>query len=272
MFVRILIADSVAACILAVCGDPATALPAPRRRAHGRPLAERRARSAGARARCARPAPRHSPRPRSGTPARRRRAARRESAAYVRRLQELLKRWEPYVNTTRYSTPVYTVPADQPTVRVTLDNDAASTSRRRSSACRSRAAPAPPTGSDRHMVVWQPSTDTMWEFWVARRLCDGWHARYGGRMTNVSTQPGPLHTDPLPARVGRHRHEPAAARRPDAPRRARGRPDRPRARDRAARDPGGRLLVARAAHRRRRRTTRTRSRRARASASTRRST
>ena len=47
------------------------------------------------------------------------------------------------------------------------------------------------------MVVWQPSTDTMWEFWRARRMCDGWHARYGGRMTNVSTNPG-YYTDPNP--------------------------------------------------------------------------
>jgi hypothetical protein len=45
------------------------------------------------------------------------------------------------------------------------------------------------------MVVWQPSTDTMWEFWLASRQSDGWHASYGGRMKDVSSNPG-YFTDP----------------------------------------------------------------------------
>jgi hypothetical protein len=50
-------------------------------------------------------------------------------------------------------------------------------------------------GTDGHLVVWQPSTDTMWEFWRAYKWLDGWHAVYGGRMTGVSTNPGHF-TDP----------------------------------------------------------------------------
>ena len=50
------------------------------------------------------------------------------------------------------------------------------------------ARPAP--GGDRHLVVWQPATDTMWEFWLAARRADGWHARWGARMTHVSRSPG----------------------------------------------------------------------------------
>lgn len=112
-----------------------------------------------------------------------------KSPVYVDRLQRLLTQWEPYVNTTRYSTPVYTVPADQPMVHVTLDN----VQRDLQAAFDQVPIPQdaqPAAGTDGHMVVWQPSTDTMWEFWIARRLSDGWHARYGGRMTNVSTNPG----------------------------------------------------------------------------------
>jgi hypothetical protein len=45
-------------------------------------------------------------------------------------------------------------------------------------------------GSDEHMVIWQPSTDTMWEFWNMTKQAGGWHANWGGTMHNVSTNPG----------------------------------------------------------------------------------
>ena len=117
-----------------------------------------------------------------------------KSSGYVRRLQELLKRWPAYVNTTRYSTPVYTVPAGQATVRVKLDKE---NSEDLQAAFESVPIPVrarPASGSDAHMVVWQPATDTMWEFWSMRRRLDGWHARYGGRITDVSQSPGHFRT------------------------------------------------------------------------------
>jgi hypothetical protein len=40
------------------------------------------------------------------------------------------------------------------------------------------------------LVVWQPSTNTMWELWNARRVGGAWHARWGGRMDNVSKSAG----------------------------------------------------------------------------------
>jgi hypothetical protein len=113
-----------------------------------------------------------------------------KSSAYVNRLQELLKRWTPYVNTTRYSTPVYTVPADQPMVHVTLDKENSADLQAVFDRVPIPSGAVPAAGTDAHMVVWQPSTDTMWEFWVAQHLSDGWHARYGGRMTDVSTNAG----------------------------------------------------------------------------------
>jgi hypothetical protein len=111
------------------------------------------------------------------------------SAAYSADLRRQLGQWMPWINTTRYSSPVYTVPASQPTVRVKLDN----VQKDLQAAWERVPIPAdarPAAGTDGTMVVWQPSTDTMWEFWQAQKRGDGWHARYGGKMSSVSTNPG----------------------------------------------------------------------------------
>jgi hypothetical protein len=116
------------------------------------------------------------------------------SAAYTGDLRRQLARWKPYINTTQFSSPVYTVPANQPTVRVKLDN----VQQDLQAAWERVPIPAnarPAAGSDHTMVVWQPSTDTMWEFWQAEKRADGWHARFGGKMSSVSTNPG-YYTDP----------------------------------------------------------------------------
>jgi hypothetical protein len=52
-------------------------------------------------------------------------------------------------------------------------------------------------------VVWQPATDTMWEFWKTHKAADGWHAEYGGRLRRVSRSPGYY--------TGRHRRWGATA-------------------------------------------------------------
>jgi hypothetical protein len=52
------------------------------------------------------------------------------------------------------------------------------------------ASAQPADGADRHLVVWQPGTDTMWEFFGLQRRDDGWHARWGGKISGVSTHPG----------------------------------------------------------------------------------
>ncbi|HEX4466262.1 MAG TPA: hypothetical protein VH025_03680 [Solirubrobacteraceae bacterium] len=96
----------------------------------------------------------------------------------------------PWINTTSYGVPIVTVPADEPTVRVALHHapDAAL------SAAWS-AVPLPPSaqpaaGSDGYMVVWQPSTDRMWEFWRLVHEGDGWSASWGGAMRDVSKSSG----------------------------------------------------------------------------------
>jgi hypothetical protein len=100
----------------------------------------------------------------------------------------------PAISTTAWSIPVYTVPADQPTVKVTLEDP------RRAPggfALQSawNAVPLPPdaqpaAGTDKHIVVWQPSTDRLWEFWRLEQTAEGWSASWGGAIKKVSSSSG----------------------------------------------------------------------------------
>jgi hypothetical protein len=95
------------------------------------------------------------------------------------------------IETTSYSVPVYTVPAGQPTVAVALRN---ATPVPALASAWSRV-PLPPgahaaAGTDGLLVVWQPSTDRLWEFWQLQHGTEGWSATYGGAMQHVSTNPG----------------------------------------------------------------------------------
>jgi hypothetical protein len=95
-----------------------------------------------------------------------------------------------WINTTQYSVPVYTVPRTQPTVNVKLDvtNPAL---QQGFSAVPLPANAQPAKGSDGHLTVHQPGTDRLWEFWRLAKYADGsWHARWGGAMTGVATNPG----------------------------------------------------------------------------------
>lgn len=117
-----------------------------------------------------------------------------KSSAYV---QELLRQVDgagPWINTNRYSVPVYTVGPDQPTVRVRVvrdDGDWVDPALEEAFS----EVPLPPDaqesdGSDRHLTVWQPSTDRLWEFWHLSKESGGWTAEHGGAMENVSSGPG----------------------------------------------------------------------------------
>jgi hypothetical protein len=113
----------------------------------------------------------------------------RASRALVADLRRQVASAPPWINTTAFSTPVYRVPRDQPRVQVKLDTSFEPLQR----AWDRVPIPAnarPADGSDKHLVVWQPSTDTMWEFWLLRRTDGRWHARWGGRMTQVSQSAG----------------------------------------------------------------------------------
>jgi hypothetical protein len=48
----------------------------------------------------------------------------------------------------------------------------------------------PAEGTDGHLALWQPSSDTYWEFFRLAREGDGWHTQYGGRIVEASSSPG----------------------------------------------------------------------------------
>ena len=97
----------------------------------------------------------------------------------------------PFVTTSPYGVPVYRVPADQPTVPVKLVGHRGERALR--AAWRAVPLPAgarPAGGSDGHLVVWQPHSDRLWEFFQLRREGGGWRASWGGAMRHASTSPG----------------------------------------------------------------------------------
>ena len=117
------------------------------------------------------------------------------SAAYV---GEFLRQYGTYyndvgINTAAYSTPVYAADAQARTVPVTqwscqgyLD---AGLNQQWS------AVPIPPDaqpadGTDAEMTIYQPSSDSLWEFWQARQVHGQWQACWGGMMPEVSKNPG----------------------------------------------------------------------------------
>jgi len=120
----------------------------------------------------------------------------RRSAAVVGAFDEEVAREEqggqaPFINTTAYSVPIYTVPADEPTVRIRLDHTQSPPTLQ--SAWDAVPLPVdaqPAAGTDKHLVVWQPSTDRLWEFWRLQQTSTGWQAAWGGAMRSVSTDPG----------------------------------------------------------------------------------
>ena len=110
------------------------------------------------------------------------------SSALVRDLLGQLQRTGPWMNTNRYSTPVYRVNARTPLVRVRVAHHGPA---------RVVLAPVPrgvvpAAGTDGHAVIWRPSTDTMWEFWQLRREGGRWHASAAGRLNRVSRSGGVL--------------------------------------------------------------------------------
>jgi hypothetical protein len=105
--------------------------------------------------------------------------------------EEVAGKWGPWISTNGYSTPIYTVAADQPLVYVTEENPNLSPQLQSAFS----AVPLPPgakpaAGADAQLTVWQPSTDRLWEFWGLNSQADGWHARWGGAMEHVSQSPG----------------------------------------------------------------------------------
>ncbi len=113
-------------------------------------------------------------------------------AALVRQVTlERAAKKGPAITTSEYSVPIYTVAAEQPTVRVHLDSPYVAASLRAAwSAVPLPAGAVPAGGRDRHLVVWQPSSDRLWEFWHLSAGAEGWQAGWGGAIQGVSESSG----------------------------------------------------------------------------------
>ena len=92
---------------------------------------------------------------------------------------------------------VFTVPANQPTMKVTLKNCGSPTGYIDPTLQAQFAAGVPipsyatgDQGSDHEMTIYQPSTNTMWEFWVAQKVNGAWSACWGGEIQNAKTSDG----------------------------------------------------------------------------------
>jgi hypothetical protein len=87
-------------------------------------------------------------------------------------------------------TSFFRVPAGQRPSRVRLDADEAPALTRAFAAVPIPRDAKPADGPNRHMTLWQPSTDRLWELASARRGTGGWHARWGGAFRDVSRSRG----------------------------------------------------------------------------------
>jgi hypothetical protein len=98
---------------------------------------------------------------------------------------------DPFINTAEWSVPIYTVAADQPTVKVTLERAERSPALQKAwEAVPLPAGAKPALGTDKHLVVWQPSSDRLWEFWRLEHTSEGWQAPWGGAIENASASSG----------------------------------------------------------------------------------
>jgi hypothetical protein len=103
---------------------------------------------------------------------------------------EVAKKGQATINTTSWSVPVYTVPADQPLIKITLYYGVSAALQSAWEAVPLPSDAQPAAGSDKNLVVWQPSTDKLWEFWGLEQVSTGWQAAWGGAMEDVSTNKG----------------------------------------------------------------------------------
>jgi galactose mutarotase-like enzyme len=99
------------------------------------------------------------------------------------------------INTVAFSSPVYLAERDTPKVEVVEWDSQNKNSKSPALAEQWKAVPIPAyaepaDGSDAEMSIYQPSTDTLWEFWNTRKVDGQWQASWGGRMVDVSKNPG----------------------------------------------------------------------------------
>ena len=99
------------------------------------------------------------------------------------------------INTGQYSSPIYIADAKTPVIRVN-EWDCQKKGYKDSGLMTQWANVPMPSyavaseGNDKEMTVYQPSTDTVWEFWQAKKENGVWYACWGGRLDNASKSNG----------------------------------------------------------------------------------
>jgi hypothetical protein len=113
-----------------------------------------------------------------------------ESLRLVDALRGQVREFGSGFNTTKWSTPVYTVGPKQPRhpIRIVYTGSQELRDAFASVPIPNDARPA--DGTDGQLTIYQPSTDTIWDMWRAQRTADGWQAGYAGRIIGVSKDPG----------------------------------------------------------------------------------
>ena len=95
------------------------------------------------------------------------------------------------INYDAYAPMLYTVSGDQGRTPVILDKGDAGLKAAFLAGVPSPAEAEAASGTDGQLIIYQPSSDTMWEFWRARKDVTGaWFAAYGGVISNASQNPG----------------------------------------------------------------------------------
>ena len=101
------------------------------------------------------------------------------------------------INTTQWSTPVYTVGPNAPTIALAGQSSICPRPEGVFSGFRAliEEVPMPPgalpaAGSDKEVVIWQPSTGQLWELWRVTKEEGVWSACWGGRLADANTSEG----------------------------------------------------------------------------------
>jgi hypothetical protein len=95
------------------------------------------------------------------------------------------------VNDSAYGLGVFTASASQTPVPVYVQSGCSSFTSQLGSTVPIPSYAIAPTGTDHSIVIYQPSTDTVWELWQATNNGNGtWSACWGGRIQNVDSSDG----------------------------------------------------------------------------------
>jgi hypothetical protein len=101
------------------------------------------------------------------------------------------------INTTEWSAPVYVVGANTPTIALVGESSICprpegvfSGFQAQIEAVPVPADALPAAGTDKELIIWQPSTGHLWEFWRALKEAGHWTACWGGEIADAYTSDG----------------------------------------------------------------------------------